>query len=126
MHPQTGYFNMTGAVGDVYSRSDQVGLNAGRMDQYEHPQQSYLNSINMLPNGPGPFFRYMRPPIKQERTCMWIDQDQSEPKKPCNKVFYTMHEIVNHITIDHVGGPEQTNHTCYWQECTRGTEAVQS
>ena len=119
MHPQTGYFNMSSAVGDVYSRSDQVGLNAGRMDQYEHPQQSFMNSINMLPNGPGPFFRYMRPPIKQERTCMWIDQDQSEPKKPCNKVFYTMHEIVNHITIDHVGGPEQTNHTCYWQECTR-------
>lgn len=30
-----------------------------------------------------------------------------------------MHEIVAHITVEHVGGPEQTNHSCYWQNCTR-------
>jgi hypothetical protein len=48
-----------------------------------------------------------------------ISEDQQEPKKACNKVFYTMHEIVNHLTIEHVGGPEQTCHTCYWQDCAR-------
>jgi uncharacterized Zn-finger protein len=30
-----------------------------------------------------------------------------------------MHEIVNHISVDHVGGPEQADHTCLWQECSR-------
>ena len=30
-----------------------------------------------------------------------------------------MHDIVTHLTIDHVGGPEITDHACYWQECPR-------
>jgi len=120
VHGQPGYFNMSGHNTEMYPRNDQVGLNpAARAEQYEHAQQPFMNPINMLQNGTGPFFRYMRPPIKQERTCQWIDQEQPEPKKPCNKVFFTMHEIVNHITIDHVGGPEQANHTCFWHECAR-------
>ena len=61
----------------------------------------------------------MRPPIKQEHTCLWIDQEQPEPRKTCNKTFSTMHEIVTHITVEHVGGPEQANHTCFWQSCPR-------
>jgi hypothetical protein len=44
----------------------------------------------MGPHGPGAFFRYMRPQIKQEHTCLWVDYEQPEPKKPCNKVFNTM------------------------------------
>ena len=71
--------------------------------------------------GPGAFFRYMRPPIKQELSCMWIDTDQqpSSAKKTCNKLFNSMHEIVTHITVEHVGGPECTNHACFWQGCCR-------
>lgn len=69
--------------------------------------------------GSGAFFRYMRPPIKQELSCMWIDADQPIPKKTCNKLFNSMHEIVTHITVEHVGGPECTNHACFWQGCCR-------
>ncbi|KZS07642.1 putative Transcription factor odd-paired [Daphnia magna] len=69
--------------------------------------------------GSGAFFRYMRPPIKQELSCMWIDADQPSPKKTCNKLFNSMHEIVTHITVEHVGGPECTNHACFWQGCCR-------
>lgn len=121
VHSQSGYFNMPASGGDMYARSDQMSFNAsGRIDQYDHAPQQFMNPMNMLQSGPGLFLPYIgRPTIKQERTCLWVDTEQSEPKKPCNKVFYTMHEIVNHITIDHVGGPEQTNHTCYWQECAR-------
>ncbi|XP_072180378.1 zinc finger protein ZIC 4-like [Diadema setosum] len=116
-----------------------------RTDQFNHhmsaPRNDYLTSpqlhnhhmnMNMNMNmGPphhpaahhGPhhaaFFRYMRQPIKQELSCLWIDQDLPEPRKPCNKTFTTMHEIVTHITVEHVGGPEQTNHTCFWQNCSR-------
>ena len=78
-----------------------------------------MNSMNMGPPGAGAFYPFMRHPIKQEHTCLWVDQDQPEPRKPCNKLFTTMHEIVTHITVEHVGGPEQANHACYWQGCPR-------
>lgn len=104
----------------------------------------------------GAFFRYMRPAntanIKQELTCLWVEQDQinaggvqsylrpvmtipglnggggglagggmSSPllRRACQKTFTSMHEIVTHLTVEHVGGPECTNHACYWLECPR-------
>ncbi|CAO2634002.1 Zinc finger protein ZIC 4 [Lemmus lemmus] len=30
-----------------------------------------------------------------------------------------MHELVTHVTVEHVGGPEQANHICFWEECPR-------
>ncbi|EPY72989.1 hypothetical protein CB1_060782081 [Camelus ferus] len=70
---------------------------------------------------PGAFFRYMRQQcIKQELICKWIDPEQlSNPKKSCNKTFSTMHELVTHVSVEHVGGPEQSNHVCFWEECPR-------
>ncbi|KAJ8409575.1 hypothetical protein AAFF_G00229760 [Aldrovandia affinis] len=68
----------------------------------------------------GGLFRYMRQPIKQELICKWIEPEQlSSPKKSCNKTFSTMHELVTHLTVEHVGGPEQSNHICFWEECPR-------
>src|SRR4029434_9345513 len=29
------------------------------------------------------------------------------------------HELVTHLTVEHVGGPEQSNHICFWEECAR-------
>nr|AQU64618.1 Zic [Terebratalia transversa] len=121
----------------TYPRSDQFGqMTSPRNDHFTSPHNFNMNMntnynmnvnpmghlnhpMNMGPHGPGAFFRYMRHPIKQEHTCLWLDQDHPEPRKPCNKTFTTMHEIVTHITVEHVGGPEQTNHACYWQNCAR-------
>ncbi|TRZ07441.1 hypothetical protein HGM15179_019665 [Zosterops borbonicus] len=62
----------------------------------------------------------MRQPIKQELSCKWLDESQlSRPKKSCDRTFSTMHELVTHVTMEHVGGPEQNNHICYWDECPR-------
>merc|ERR1711892_503153 len=63
-----------------------------------------------------PYYRYMQQPIKQDMVCMWEDP---ETKKLCNKMFHPLHDIVNHLTVDHVGGPENSDHACYWQECSR-------
>ena len=115
---------------DMYPRADQFNqMTSPRNDHfhssmnpmnYSNPMNPMaMNHMNMGPHGPGAFFRYMRHPIKQEHTCMWIDQDAPEPRKTCGKIFTTMHEIVTHITVEHVGGPEQTNHACFWQECPR-------
>ena len=81
----------------------------------------YMNGMGMAHHtAPGAFFRYMRQPgLKQEQTCMWIEPDQPLPKKPCNKIFGSLHEIVTHITVEHVGGPEMSNHTCFWENCAR-------
>ena len=102
---------MTSPRTDFHSHN--LGMNAhmGGMNMNHH--------MGMGAHGPGAFFRYMRPPIKQEHSCMWIEPDQPEPKKTCNKTFSTMHEIVTHLTVEHVGGPEMSNHACFWQDCPR-------
>jgi len=68
---------------------------------------------------PGAFYRYLRHPVKQEMTCLWIDPEQPSPRKPCAKLFGSLHEIVTHLTVEHVGGPEISNHTCFWENCAR-------
>jgi hypothetical protein len=115
---------------DMYSRDQFNPMTSPRTDHFHSNfnmnmshhhmnPMNQLNHMNMGHHGAGAFFRYMRPPIKQEHTCIWIEPDQPEPKKTCNKTFSSMHEIVTHITVEHVGGPEQGNHTCFWQECSR-------
>lgn len=90
-----------------------------------------LTNLPVNPGTSGAFFRYMRhpPAIKQEMQCLWVDLDAPHPigqpigntgnRKTCNKIFNSMQEIVTHLTVDHVGGPECTIHACYWLGCTR-------
>ena len=87
---------------------------------YNYTNNMYSSYVNGMSS---PFFRYMRQPMLQEMTCEWIDQDT---KKTCRKVFQGMHELVTHLTIDHVGGPEVTDHTCYWHECSREKKAFKA
>ena len=83
---------------------------------------TYMNGMAGMAahhGAPGAFYRYLRQPIKQEMTCSWIDPEQPSPRKPCNKIFGSLHEIVTHLTVEHVGGPEISNHTCFWENCSR-------
>ncbi|OXB50906.1 hypothetical protein ASZ78_002100, partial [Callipepla squamata] len=121
-----------GLPGEVFARSEQYRQVASpRTDPYAaaqlHNQYGPMNmnvGMNVAAHHhhhPGAFFRYMRQQcIKQELICKWIDPEQlSNPKKSCNKTFSTMHELVTHVSVEHVGGPEQSNHVCYWEECPR-------
>lgn len=66
---------------------------------------------------------------REETTCMWIDQDPALPesgRKLCGKIFNTLHDIVSHLTVDHVGGPECTIHACFWQGCSRNGKAFKA
>ncbi|XP_008050399.2 zinc finger protein ZIC 1 [Carlito syrichta] len=127
-----------GFSGDMYPRPEQYRQVASpRTDPYSaaqlHNQYGPMNmnmGMNMAAaaahhhhhhHHPGAFFRYMRQQcIKQELICKWIDPEQlSNPKKSCNKTFSTMHELVTHVSVEHVGGPEQSNHICFWEECPR-------
>lgn len=100
---------------------------------YHHTHQSNfppvhhhnLSNLPVNPSSSGAFFRYMRhqPPVKQEMQCLWVDQDQplapTGTRKQCGKSFSSMNEIVGHLTVEHVGGPECTVHACFWLGCAR-------
>ena len=77
-----------------------------------------------------PYYRYMRGgaaggpgALKQEMACEWIDQDT---RKMCGRVYHTLHDVVTHLTVDHIGGPEISDHTCYWQNCPREKKAFKA
>ncbi|TNN72772.1 Zinc finger protein ZIC 3 [Liparis tanakae] len=117
-----------GLRGDIFGRPDPYRPVASpRTDPYGTQLHNYSHPINMnmgmnVPthHGPGAFFRYMRQPIKQELSCKWIDENQmNRPKKTCERTFSTMHEMVTHVSMEHVGGPEQSNHICFWEDCPR-------
>ncbi|XP_054168381.1 zinc finger protein ZIC 4-like [Oppia nitens] len=130
-HPpphMNGQMRLTLPGTDMYGRPEhsfnQTPRNDHHLTGHYGPMNpmGHMNHMNMhhTAHASGAFFRYMRNcPIKQEMTCLWIDNEQSSPKKPCNKSFTTMHEIVTHITVEHVGGPECSNHACYWSDCSR-------
>uniref|UniRef100_A0A8C4QF18 C2H2-type domain-containing protein n=1 Tax=Eptatretus burgeri TaxID=7764 RepID=A0A8C4QF18_EPTBU len=69
--------------------------------------------------GPGAFLRYMRQAVKQELACRWHERGALGSAKACVRTFGSMHELVAHVTSEHVGGPEQANHVCHWEECPR-------
>lgn len=101
--------------------------------QSNYPSVHHHNLANLPVNHgtSGAFFRYMRhpPAIKQEMQCLWVEMDAPHPvgqpicsngnRKTCNKIFNSMQEIVTHLTVDHVGGPEITSHCCHWLACPR-------
>ncbi|XDV15123.1 hypothetical protein PO909_015254 [Leuciscus waleckii] len=108
-----------GLPGEVFGRTEQYHqVPNARADPYS---QYGLNMSMNMAHHPGAFFRYMRQQcIKQELICKWIDPEQlGAPKKCCSKTYSTMHELVTHVSTEHVGGPEQCNHICFWDECPR-------
>lgn len=86
----------------------------------------------------GAFSRYTRHhphnqiQFKQEMQCMWIDPEigpngtiippvigNGSNRKTCGKTFNSMQDIVTHLTVEHVGGPECSVHACFWLGCSR-------
>lgn len=93
-----------------------------------HHQQHPVNHPNAHPHGA--FLRYMRTPNggqRQETQCMWADPEMpGSARKFCGKVFNSLQDIVTHLTVEHVGGPECTTHACHWQGCSRNGKAFKA
>jgi hypothetical protein len=53
-------------------------------------------------------------PAVERLICEWIEPEQSV-KRICGRHFGSLHDIVTHISVDHVGGPEVASHKCYWK-----------
>jgi uncharacterized Zn-finger protein len=125
------YRHYTTSNTDLFTSSNNP-YNNSNTDAYTDAAAYASASTNIMPNSsntnnsnqnnsesdsPGAFLRYLRTsPVKQEYECKWIDQ---ETKLLCNRVFHSMHDIVTHLTVDHVGGPDLATHTCYWENCSR-------
>ncbi|KAM4814869.1 zinc finger protein ZIC 4 isoform 2-T4 [Thomomys bottae] len=101
-----------GLPGDMYARPEPFPAGPAARD-------ALAGCGTGAPHGPAAFFRYLRQPIKQELICKWLAADGPAPPRVCSKTFGTMHELVTHVTVEHVGGPEQSNHVCFWEECPR-------
>ncbi|CAB1350042.1 unnamed protein product [Coregonus sp. 'balchen'] len=112
-----------GIPGEMYVRSDHLSqVASSRADPFSASTlHGYggLNHLNMnlsaQHHGAGAFFRYMRQPIKQELICKWHEPEQS-PKKLCSKTYSTMHELVTHVTVEHVG---EKPFKCEFDGCDR-------
>jgi len=66
--------------------------------------------------GGGSLFRYLRPSttIKQEMICRWMESGSC-----CGRTFDSMHDLVAHIGLEHVGAPDQSVYVCLWLDCCR-------
>ena len=81
--------------------------------------QAKVNSIPTVElSTTGAFLRYVRPHIKQEHVCRWLDTKTKA--KACDTTFHSMQNLVKHITLEHIGGPDNSPHVCLWQDCSRG------
>ncbi|KAJ8670592.1 hypothetical protein QAD02_001851 [Eretmocerus hayati] len=118
-----------------------------------HPHQQHVTAGQHHPHGA--FLRYMRSAAAataavqasgpngatatdhhlhgarggQKMSCMWIEQEagmHGPGRKICGKLFDSLHDIVTHLTVEHVGGPEFTTHACFWQGCSRKGRAFKA
>lgn len=83
----------------------------------------YYNSYGYVHPGYQPHGNF-RQPLSQVISCMWIDQ--STKGKPCGKQFFVMMDIVQHLSEDHVGLNDSTDHICYWKDCPRAGQAFKA
>ncbi|XP_070697395.1 zinc finger protein ZIC 4-like [Pempheris klunzingeri] len=73
------------------------------------------------------------PAVKTELVCKWIDRTCSRQRtgrtatSVCDQTFSSMHELVDHVTTEHVAaGLETLSHVCMWDECLRGGKAFKA
>ncbi|KAG9351356.1 hypothetical protein JZ751_022604, partial [Albula glossodonta] len=116
---------MLGLPGDFLSRTNLYShsLNAQRSSRQPVVTQfmSFYKPLNMAiqQGGSDAFLKFSRKNIKCEMICRWSDSQEEPGKRPCAMTFETMYELVTHLTMEHVGGPEQADHVCYWEDCPR-------
>lgn len=73
------------------------------------------------------------PTVKTELICKWTDRTSSRQRlgrtatSVCDQTFSSMHELVDHVTTEHVAaGLETLSHVCMWDECMRGGKAFKA
>ncbi|VDD81267.1 unnamed protein product [Mesocestoides corti] len=103
------------------------GLPVATDDGYLHDSKSkqvYSCFQGYCPTSPPPLLPPPppQPPLPQmpslQHVCQWT-KPGSCVGNVCGLTFNNINDMVNHVTQDHVGGPERVDHTCYWHGCSR-------
>ncbi len=89
-----------------------------------HPFSTSRQYLPQASSGPADLLQARRLHPQLQFVCDW--EVERLTKKTCGHKFSTMHEIVAHVTVDHVGGAENDDHTCYWKGCDRNYEAFKA
>ncbi|XP_015207073.2 zic family member 6 [Lepisosteus oculatus] len=112
-----------GLSGDLLSRPPAYGQPlGGARGHRELVTQLYglYKPMGMaVQRGAEPFLRCSRQNVKRELVCKWRGDQEGAGERPCSRTFGTLYELVTHLTVEHVGGPEQAEHVCYWERCSR-------
>ncbi|KAK2891182.1 hypothetical protein Q8A67_013825 [Cirrhinus molitorella] len=116
---------MLGLPGDLLSRTHPYGqsVSGPRANSQQLVTQflEFYKPLNMaMQRGGGDaFLRCSRQNPKHELVCKWSDGHEGTGKPPCARSFGTMYELVTHVTVEHVGGPEHSDYVCHWENCAR-------
>ncbi|XP_033875975.3 zinc finger protein ZIC 4-like [Acipenser ruthenus] len=116
---------MLGLPGELIPRSNSYSQSVGSPRASRQFVTQFLSSykpMNMTiqRGAAAAFFRCSVQDMKRELTCKWTDsKETSGGRRPCSRAFGTMYELVTHVAMEHVGGPEQAEHICYWESCAR-------
>ncbi|KAM9375762.1 zic family member 6 [Pholidichthys leucotaenia] len=113
---------MLGLHGDLLGRTHPYGQSVSPKGNSQQLVTQFLGlykPLNMaIQRGGDAFLRCARQAVKHELVCKWTDGHQAA-KLPCFRAFGTMYELVTHVTVEHVGGPEHSEYVCHWENCSR-------
>ncbi|KAL2077196.1 hypothetical protein ACEWY4_026700 [Coilia grayii] len=124
---------MLGLSGDILSRVHPYGQSIsgprGNGQQLVTQFLGLYKPLNMAVQRGGcggsgdAFLRCSRQNPHSELVCKWSDsQEGAAGKQLCARTFGTMYELVTHVTVEHVGGPEQSEYVCHWENCPRDSK----
>nr|CAB3267948.1 zinc finger protein ZIC 1-like [Phallusia mammillata] len=101
------------------------------------PTASYYSGYGVFPHLQHQFQAQMQHPVynrepqqptnclQEPVTCKWKTPDHNGGHV-CGIIFHDLNDLVGHVTRDHVGGIEQTDHSCYWDDCPRTGKAFKA
>ncbi|XP_051276997.1 zic family member 6 isoform X2 [Dicentrarchus labrax] len=115
---------MLGLPGDLLTRTHPYGQTINPKGNSQQLVTQFLGlykPLNMaIQRGGGDaFLRCSKQTVKHELVCKWSDGQEGAGKLPCSRAFGSMYELVTHVTVEHVGGPEHSEYVCHWENCAR-------
>lgn len=115
---------MLGLPGDLLTRTHPYGQAISPKGNNQQLVTQFLGlykPLNMaIQRGGGDsFLRCSKQTVKPELVCKWNDGQEGAGKLACSRAFGTMYELVTHVTVEHVGGPEHSEYVCHWENCAR-------
>ncbi|XP_037531151.1 zic family member 6 [Nematolebias whitei] len=110
---------MLSLPGDLLTRTHSYGQSISPKGSSQQLVSQFLGlykPLNMIQRGGADAFLRCAKQVKHELVCKW---SEGPGKVSCSRAFGTMYELVTHVTVEHVGGPEHSEYVCHWESCAR-------